>query len=311
MAIRRERQALRRRIWEGIQMSKISNPSKTVLVSVGDSFTFGQGVVNNIEPVSLWKNKCNALSYTSQLKTLLGCKDSINLGWSGASNSNIYYQITQIYDQIKNNKENDYFFIVALTSYERDTIYTKSSVHNDKHVLYDFNYQSWREHNENKKLDGWPYKSDIVHNMSSKTVEDMMLYYNNKMSMILKTISAFNSIVDFFNARNMNFLIFDLLNVTSQFRIRDAVLNELAVSGSQGVIYNNQIKLRSMYDIYYENLQTNTVPQYVNQFNSEFTNMKDYIDSFDNTRSNVQDDGHWNEYGHSICANLLKEWIQK
>ena len=196
-----------------------------VLVSLGDSYTFGHGLFEQTPGMNMhtWKTKCNSLTYTQKVSDKLGFDYCINAGWSGSSNSNLYYTLIALYENL--DKQNEYFFIIGLTDYNRDTIFTKSSAHNDKYMMYDYSDTNWREH---KKLNNseWPGTSDIVKKLSKKTADDLVLYYNNKMSMILKTISSYYSMLLFFNANNIKFIIFDLMNVTSQKRVHNIVMNE-------------------------------------------------------------------------------------
>lgn len=275
-----------------------------VLVSLGDSYTFGHGLVEPNPDMNLWKTECNRLSYTQKVSDKLGFDYCINAGWSGSSNSNLYYTLRTLYENL--DKKNEYFFLVGLTDYNRDTIFTKSSVHDGKHMMYDYSDTNWREH---RKLNSsnWPGSSDIVNKLNNRTADDLVLYYNNKMSMILKTISAYYSILDFFIANNLKFVVFDLMNVTSQKRVYNIVINEFVKNGQQYVM-----SLDTMYDLYYNDLIRNKVPFYLNQFNNnDFTNMRDYVNLFEDTRSYLKDDGHWNEKGHDICSDLIVDWIKK
>lgn len=275
-----------------------------VLVSLGDSYTFGHGLVDPNPDMKLWKHESNKLSYTQKVCDKLKFDYCINAGWSGSSNSNLYYTLQTLYRKL--DKQNEYFFIVGLTDYNRDTIFTKSYIHDNKHIMYDYSDTNWREH---RKLSNktWPGSSDIVKGLSDRTADDIIVYYNNKMSMILKTISSYYSIIDFFNANNLKFIMFDLMNVTSQKRVHNIVINEFLKNGQQHVM-----SLDTMYDLYYNDLKSNKVPFYLNQFNNnDFTNMRDYVNLFDNTKSDLKDDGHWNEKGHDICSDLLINWIKK
>ena len=68
--------------------------SDYTLVSFGDSFTFGQGVVPHYNDADYdreyWKEQCHANSYTKFISDELNFKDVINLGIPGNSLSLIH-----------------------------------------------------------------------------------------------------------------------------------------------------------------------------------------------------------------------------
>lgn len=96
--------------------------SDYTLVSFGDSFTFGQGVIphyNNADyDREYWKEQCHASSYTKFVGDKLNFKDVINLGIPGNSNTNIVFQIE---NYLRNN--NKVFVLYNLTQQARTSVH--------------------------------------------------------------------------------------------------------------------------------------------------------------------------------------------
>jgi len=103
--------------------------SDYTLVSFGDSFTFGQGVVPHYNDADYdreyWKEQCHANSYTKFISDELNFKDVINLGIPGNSNANIVFQIENYL------RSNDKVFVLYNLTQQ-----ARTSVH-----LYDPEYE--------------------------------------------------------------------------------------------------------------------------------------------------------------------------
>ena len=103
--------------------------SDYTLVSFGDSFTFGQGVVPHYNDADYdreyWKEQCHATSYTKFIGDKLNFKDVINLGIPGNSNTNIVFQIENYL------RSNDKVFVLYNLTQQ-----ARTSVH-----LYDPEYE--------------------------------------------------------------------------------------------------------------------------------------------------------------------------
>lgn len=103
--------------------------SDYTLVSFGDSFTFGQGVVPHYNDADYdreyWKEQCHANSYTKFISDELNFKDVINLGIPGNSNTNIVFQIENYL------RSNDKVFVLYNLTQQ-----ARTSVH-----LYDPEYE--------------------------------------------------------------------------------------------------------------------------------------------------------------------------
>lgn len=97
--------------------------SDYTLVSFGDSFTFGQGVIphyNNADyDREYWKEQCHASSYTKFVGDKLNFKDVINLGIPGNSNTNIVFQI----ENYLRNNNNKVFVLYNLTQQARTSVH--------------------------------------------------------------------------------------------------------------------------------------------------------------------------------------------
>lgn len=98
------------------------NFSEYTLVSFGDSFTFGQGVVPHYNDADYdreyWKEHCHANSYTKFVADKLNFKDVINLGIPGNSNTNIVFQIE---NYLRNNDK--VFVLYNLTQQARTSVH--------------------------------------------------------------------------------------------------------------------------------------------------------------------------------------------
>ena len=306
--------------------------NKTLLVSCGDSFTFGQGITyppdqNILKNYQTYRDTSNRLSYTGVLARNY-FSDYLNLGYPGASNEGIYQQVVTGYDKVKDLHE-DYFFLVSLTNPNRDLVMTKSVQHARKFVQYDFNPLTYLEQKENPS--GWVAESDIM-KMKKSSVEDIIMYYRNDYTLLLKHIILYNAIVDFLKARNIKFVIFDLLNYVPN---RKDMTNLIGDSGHFGVFRRTGIIDNDIFDLYFKNLENNDVPQYLNSYTlSQYNNYvgsdkkispinkqnidhymigygEDVLGTKQKIQSVVPGDGHWNEIGHEICAELLADWIFK
>lgn len=97
--------------------------SDYTLVSFGDSFTFGQGVIPHYNDADYdrgyWKEQCHATSYTKFIGDKLNFKDVINLGIPGNSNTNIVFQIE---NYLRNNNDK-VFVLYNLTQQARTSVH--------------------------------------------------------------------------------------------------------------------------------------------------------------------------------------------
>lgn len=305
----------------------------TTLISCGDSFTFGQGTIDSPGTNSTrfqyrqYKNECNRLSYSGVLGEKY-FKNTINVGYPGASNEGIYQQLITVYDKVKNNDE-DYFYLIALTSPLRDLIMTLSPSHNNKYTVYDYNSMTWLEQKENPS--GWVKSSDIL-KMRKTTCEDIVSYYRNDCTLLLKHIIQYNAVVDFLKARNLKFAIFDLLNYAPS---DEGFLSMIMEAGHPGAFKAMGIFDNDIFELYFRDLNNNENPYYLNIHNIKKydkyigtdikiqpinqLNVEQYLIGYGEDvlgtkkkiASTVPGDMHWNPLGHEICADLLIDWIRK
>lgn len=315
----------------------MNNFENLTLVSLGDSFTFGQGIIAppeelNMKTYSVYCSETHGRNYTGLLEKKLNFKNSIQLGVPGGANSTVLNQLISLSDKFNNDFSN-LFFVISLTEPTRDSILTFSNDHN-AYVNYEFKPNTLLEQKAAKKTGSWIEKSDI-YKMSKNTVNEMYGYYLNDYTIMSKHIQILFSIIDLLRARNAKFIIFDMLNKALE-SFNNMSLDQIKLSGHPIWInryYNINLDTIS---IYVDKILNNHIPEYLNSINitknytkyintditikSHFKqNMTEYVLGYsydvlgdkNSTASTVPDDFHWNDIGHDVCSDLLKDWILK
>lgn len=315
--------------------------SNYTLVSFGDSFTFGQGLVSVKKFGGKWgpqmKEACNELSYVNMISNRLGVKNTINMAMPGASNAGILSTIRSFYD--KHRDTENHLYVIALTLADRDEISSMRDTTGLQHV-YDFTYSGWREaktfiqRNKKEIIHAFGYNRDIYTNVSDTAMGEFMSYYMHKYTMLIKHIHVYNGIIDFLKSRNIKFVIVDLINDAPALNERFNILEEFELDGWRKTFTDDlHIIDNSLVELYYRDLENKTVPQYLNWYTfknmTEFLGMnkemtrethkcvddyvmkygKDYLGDIEKTR--IPGDGHWNRLGHEIASHLIEDWIRK
>lgn len=305
------------------------------LVAFGDSYTFGQGLYPFEGEFKNWKQKCNDISYINLVSQQLGFGEHINMSYPGASNAGIMSMIKSFYSKNKN-AEND-LYVISLTLADRDEISSLAETTNRQNV-FDFTYTGW-EHarslikSKDKNVDAYGYNLDCFTKISENTMKVMLSYYYNKHTMLLKHIHTFNSIVDFLNARNIKFVLLDGINDAPSLQKRYDILKTFDWNNWRQFYKEHNYIDKSIVEIYYEDLENNEIPQYLNYYNfkhyKEFVGtgkinpkkvykcMDDYVLKYGKEHHGssdyvtIPDDGHWNQEGHLVASYLVSDWIKR
>ena len=327
--------------------------SKKRLVSFGDSYTFGQNVTLDSDPsriknvyehkttidqrIEMWRTFSNTGSYTNHLKKQLQFADAINLGIPGASNKHIY---DVIYDYCALNDVSNDFFVIGLTSTDRDLIYTKN-LDLGIHSSLDYNLGSFLDFKNMKS-----HSAEIVNKMSSTAAQQMMTYYFNDMTLYSNFILIFESIINLLEKKKVPYIIVDLLNSINSridredtLKIEDGIEPAFwdgAFNKDPNITYRSNTRIRRFkYDllnsVYPKYLNRETIKQFYNvypgtSFKIDKTHLNkmrvlnlnqfvglfgmDVLGSHDTVLSPVEGDLHWNVRGHKFAALVLEEWIR-
>jgi hypothetical protein len=166
------------------------NFSEYTLLSVGDSFAFGQGTIEHyhvknglgsdkVDSIRQeWKTQCNSHSYVKHIETKLGFKRSVNLAVPGGTD-----ELSLINAEIwlnKNPKEKA-FLLFSMTDPQRQIFFDKEK---DTDFLNTFKYTS------NNNLD---YYYDVL---------------NNDISLTFKSYQLRKALKRFIDSNNLKYYIF-------------------------------------------------------------------------------------------------------
>lgn len=309
---------------------------KTKLVAFGDSFTFGQGVFpipdNNKTQLS-WKAESNSVSYPTLLADNLNFNSVENYAAPGCSNPGMMSIMRSYYNSNPTNK--DVLYLVGLTTPDRDWI-MRYMDHKEKYDPVDFTYNHWLQgHNHNNKNARKPggFDSPLYYDISQRSMEEFLTHYWNNYTILLKHAEFYFSLIDFFEARGLNYILVDVVNDALAKIDRHNVLEKVSTSG-----WNNIFKEAYGFDLvvnsYYEESKKNK--NYVNWFTLRdityyigtkqqnlktpaFQNLNHYVLQYGvdangqmkSMLSTLPDDQHWNEKGHVLVSKLLSEFITK
>ena len=166
------------------------NFSEYTLLSVGDSFAFGQGTVQHptfIQGISAdsddeqrqeWKKVCNSNSYVKHIETELNFKQSVNLALPGCSDE---LSLINLETWLNKNPKEKVFLLFSLTDPQRQIFF-------DKQKQIDF-------------LDTFKYTGD----------KNLDYYYgelNNDISLTFKTYQFRKTLKRFLDISNIEHYIF-------------------------------------------------------------------------------------------------------
>lgn len=323
------------------------------LVSFGDSYTFGQNCTldsdfrtmmkNKPNSKSIaqtqaeWKNLSNMGSYTTHLVRKMNFKNSINLGAPGASNKTIY---DIMYNYCKLNDTKNDFFVISLTSADREHLYSKK-IDTGNYAPTTLNLSSFEAVKRSKQ-----FNVELHRDLSLNAAKELMLHMNNDYTVLSKFIQTLDSILTLLKEYNIPYIIFDCINTFSSDNILKSLdpdknietsfFDLIFSQTSTDFNYKSDIRIKEYYsDIVNEKIPTylnqHTMQKYIRYFpgtemeipeNYKTTSLVNvnrfvtlygqlYLNNMDKVLSPVPGDAHWSVIGHKFAADILSEWILK
>lgn len=229
--------------------------SDCILLSFGDSFTFGDGLLPSpmhnkkesydqfTQKFKIYANNTKQLSYTKVLADKMGFKGYLNFGISGGSNSNSLRVLTDFLNQNSSLDPSKYFILFGLTSMYRDTI----SYTNDKGAIV----------HKAETTYGLPYNLHSYANHLSSNLEEslrMSEFFFHKGRMFYQHLSILNALKIILDSYNARYMIFDIINDTNSPKVFDEWTDhettafpyfydrEKEIATQLGINYSNSLK---------------------------------------------------------------------
>ena len=304
------------------------NLSEYTLVSFGDSFTFGQDIVQepplNLDPDSrfikekLYKEECNDKAYTQVVADRLGFKDSINFGVLAGSNDR---SIANLESFLRNNPKKKVFVLFNFTNPGRYVQFFKVDGENE----YDSVDMA-------PNWNGW--KTDHNHDytgINSKTISQNWTYFRNTIQEVYNHIKQRRAVYYILSSYNVPYVTFDVLNDMDYRILRDNPLQYISNRNIDGcyssLLYNDDenyvFKEMDFLKAYYQELvdkspllthitidklnKRSCVNRYIINKGKKLHNDEKYYMS-DN---HGPETGHWNSEGHIEVAKLIEKFINE
>ena len=302
------------------------------LVAFGDSFTFGQGTViplkdHETESHLEWRKVSNDAAYPNAIKNKLNFKSVENFSMPGASNSGIMSTMRSYYNSNPTNK--DVLYLIGLTTPDRDWI-MRYMDHKEKYDPVDFTYNHWLQghnHNKNARKPGG-FDSPLYYGISKQGMEQYLTHYWNNFTILLKHAEFYFSLIDFFESKQLNYIILDIVNDTVSKVEKYNLLSKISFSGWHR-IFKDEYNMNNIVNNYYIEALNNK--RYLNKFNLEdntsddfkidknIENLNTYILDYgvqhygDMSKflSSIPGDKHWNKEGHILVSNVVSNFILK
>ena len=303
------------------------NFSEYTLISLGDSFTFGQDTIPDPKKRSgedsltfgrRWKNGCNKLSYTARITERMEFKYNVNFGVMGGNNEN---SLTILESFLRNNIGMKIFVLFNFTGAGRMTNL--------------FQVPGQKVYHKQNLVPHHAVRVEKIkaYDISSKDVANYYTLWNNSMQEVYNHIGHRRRLQHILSFYKTPYISFDIVNNTDYLINRD---NPLRYVGPQ---HQFNIDGYCFEDIYADD-----------RFNfPEFDYMKSYIDNVINrvpplpnhitmgdmngSRNLLQymsekamseglkrnhyyakekeNDGHWTEDGHIIVTELMQKKINE
>jgi hypothetical protein len=265
------------------------------LVSFGDSFTFGQGVIPHYNVSEYdrehWKQECHANSYTKFVGDKLNFKDVINLGIPGNSNTNIVFQIE---NYLRNNNDK-VFVLYNLTQQAR------TSVH-----LYDPKYKKFAL--ENISINNFDKRQN---QLDFKWFSKYFDVYRNGAQLIHEYVDLLHRLDTIFaryDARNLGVdILGDIPSIIigNNLKVKDVYLPD-------DFQYQSYEPYQSFFDSVYNGtryIKDLSIPQ---DFGDPTHNFKRVYKLFEGiSPSVISDDKHFTVKGNELFANECVKLIKQ
>lgn len=311
------------------------NFSEYTLISFGDSYTFGDGLVpidksNKKELSERYADnvrKTHQLTYTAHICRNLGFKDFINFGIPGGGNGHSIMHLMNFLEQTPNRK---FFVLFNVTDPQRiETV--KINPEGKNATLHNINYAGFVS-DKGRNI------ADTIY--SNFLTTETLIYNHVKFLYTLKTI---------LKAYRCRYLVFDILNTVEKH-----IINEPRFRMRSGSYFDHNMKYQGVnyiddvYNIYIDKLHEgeHIIDNYLNYnwfinnkskkhkgrpvYNLDLATKAEYLSRIDPDRKlgsgekytkdehNIWirdciskiDNGHWNELGHSVASGILGEAIE-
>lgn len=314
--------------------------SDHILLSFGDSFTFGDGLlphpttkVDNMAYSTDTKNR----AYTKILSDKMNFKGHLNFGIPGGSNANSVRMLVEFLQQNPELDRSKIFVLFGFTNIFRDTAsYTNE---NDAKLYRPFTAAQMADSlhkcsvNSSSKTDSYKISSIVFHELK------IIYEYLNQMRILKEIVES----------QNIKYLIFDIVNDFDYSTIKDDPdydhslfhlhypaeedqVRKLNLKFESKIIRNSKELLKGNGFKHRINIkeitqQTHTMfDGTIHEWSIPLFNLIGYMHSwaiikygFSSTGDNPYlkkyiskiDNAHWNEDGHKVAADIIKSWIDK
>ena len=296
------------------------NFSEYTLVSFGDSFTFGQDIVqapprwwSTFALEKLYKEECNDKAYTQVVADRLGFKDSINFGVLAGSNDRSTANLESF---LRNNPKKKVFVLFNFTVTSRYIQFFKIDGE-DKYDLQNI-FTQW---NHPRKYTG----------INKKSLAQNWTYFRNTMQDVYNHIKQRRAVYYILSSYNVPYVTFDGLNDMDYRILRDNPLQYISNRNRDGcygfLLYNDDenyvFKEMDFLKAYYQELvdkspllthipidklnKRSCVNGYIINKGKKLHNDEKYYMS-----DNHGPEGcHWNSEGHIEVAKLIEKFINE
>mgnify|MGYP000061514598 CR=1 FL=1 len=284
------------------------------LYSFGDSFTFGQGLVaekfinSGFSEFDDYAAETHKLAYTNKLKNKLGFKAAYNFGIPAGSNQRTYQELLRFVYNTPSVSADNSFVLIALTYPLTRTMVGHQ--YDDNHYYADFTQTAF--------LQGFHQLSKIGDNRISLSKNDSFTISEilfDKLAMLYTYVQTVMSIKVLLESRGLKYYMFDLMNDFGEHDYIEKYKNHSLPSNSYHKYQHDRDTLLNTFsdmlqrgDFKYYDCFKYTLPDKPGIYNYLYY-MFDYaLQSGDDFVSKYTvPDGHWNELGHELAANIICE----
>jgi hypothetical protein len=285
------------------------NFSEYILVSFGDSFTFGQDTVENSNPDD-WKKDCNINSYTQVLADKMGFKDNLNFGVMGGSNER---SLTLLENFLRNNPEKKIFVLFNFTSSSRFLQYLKIEGE-PRYASENIHPATW---NANPS-----FKEGKYTGITKRVFDNQYTYWRNSIQDVYHHVKDRRNLYYLLSSYNTPHVSFDIMNDTDKRMLRDNPMDCIDINEGFGIdlMYNDENYVFKEMDF------LNSYHQELVDKSPLLTHIR--IDDLDSCRNihcylrkkgqynydneNFYESGvtaHWNSDGHIEVSKLIEKFI--
>lgn len=320
--------------------------SDHILLSFGDSFTFGDGLLSppNVKvdnmaiPYKTYATKTKNKSYTKILSDKMNFKGHLNFGIPGGSNSNSIRMLVEFLQQNPELDRSKIFVLFGFTNIFRDTMsYTNA---NDAKIYRPFTA---------------PQMADTLHKSSvnSKSGEDSYKISSivfHELKMVYDYLNQIRILKEIVESQNIKYLIFDLVNDFDYSTIKDdpdydwslfhlyypaeedqarklnLKFESKIIRNAEEILRCNDLKHRINISEIVQQTHTMFDGTIFEGLDTSIFNLIEYMHywaiikhGFLSSDGNPYlkryiskiDNAHWNEDGHKVAASIIQSWIEQ